>query len=191
MTTSGGRARGRMHACVLAGADPTVMDVPVSACCNSRALQCYGVPTSGRQHGATSPAIPSPNKFASVPCIRPSTLQGQFWNYFSVGLDAKAAWGFHSLREERPGCTSSRAANQFWYSAFSCSSGEGDREGVAREARLGVPLQPCGCGCWNVLGRCPSCSSAWGGRLGPAMQHFEYDAHSSTARRCVSYSNKH
>ncbi|KXZ56309.1 hypothetical protein GPECTOR_1g272 [Gonium pectorale] len=48
---------------------------------------------------------------------------GMFWNYFSVGLDAKAAWGFHSLREQRPGCTSSRMANQFWYSAFSCTSG--------------------------------------------------------------------
>ena len=46
-----------------------------------------------------------------------------FWNYFSVGLDAKAAWGFHSLREARPGCTNSRPANQFWYSFFSCTSG--------------------------------------------------------------------
>lgn len=50
-------------------------------------------------------------------------LGGMFWNYFSVGLDAKAAWGFHSLREARPGCTNSRPANQFWYSFFSCTSG--------------------------------------------------------------------
>ncbi|GIL75862.1 hypothetical protein Vretimale_5572 [Volvox reticuliferus] len=48
---------------------------------------------------------------------------GSFWNYFSVGLDAKAAWGFHSLREERPQLTSSRMANQFWYTFFSCTSG--------------------------------------------------------------------
>ncbi|KAG2493329.1 hypothetical protein HYH03_008464 [Edaphochlamys debaryana] len=50
-------------------------------------------------------------------------LTGMFWNYFSVGLDAKAAWSFHSLREERPALTSSRLANQFWYSLFSCTSG--------------------------------------------------------------------
>ncbi|GLC73267.1 hypothetical protein PLESTF_001354100 [Pleodorina starrii] len=48
---------------------------------------------------------------------------GHFWNYLSVGLDAKAAWGFHSLREERPSLTSSRLANQFWYTFFSCTSG--------------------------------------------------------------------
>ncbi|GLI65507.1 hypothetical protein VaNZ11_009056 [Volvox africanus] len=48
---------------------------------------------------------------------------GNFWNYFSVGLDAKAAWGFHSLREEQPQLTSSRMANQFWYTFFSCTSG--------------------------------------------------------------------
>ncbi|KAG2450538.1 hypothetical protein HYH02_005039 [Chlamydomonas schloesseri] len=50
-------------------------------------------------------------------------MGGMFWNYFSVGLDAKAAWSFHSLREEKPALASSRAANQFWYSAFSCTSG--------------------------------------------------------------------
>lgn len=49
--------------------------------------------------------------------------QGLFWNYLSVGLDAKAAHGFHSLREERPGCASGRLMNQFWYSFFSCTSG--------------------------------------------------------------------
>ncbi|KAG2440916.1 hypothetical protein HXX76_003769 [Chlamydomonas incerta] len=50
-------------------------------------------------------------------------MGGMFWNYFSIGLDAKAAWSFHSLREEKPALASSRAANQFWYSAFSCTSG--------------------------------------------------------------------
>ncbi|GIL44550.1 hypothetical protein Vafri_2081 [Volvox africanus] len=50
-------------------------------------------------------------------------MGGNFWNYFSVGLDAKAAWGFHSLREEQPRLTSSRMANQFWYTFFSCASG--------------------------------------------------------------------
>ncbi|GFR47198.1 hypothetical protein Agub_g8790, partial [Astrephomene gubernaculifera] len=50
-------------------------------------------------------------------------MMGMFWNYFSVGLDAAAAWGFHSLREQRPGCTSSRRVNQFWYSYFGCATG--------------------------------------------------------------------
>ena len=48
---------------------------------------------------------------------------GSFFNYFSIGGDAQAAHGFHSLRERRPGLAGSRLANQFWYSWFSCSSG--------------------------------------------------------------------
>lgn len=45
------------------------------------------------------------------------------WNYVSVGMDAKAAHGFHELRENKPGLAFSRAANQFWYGWFSCTSG--------------------------------------------------------------------
>ena len=48
---------------------------------------------------------------------------GLFWNYFSIGMDAKAAYGFHSLREKRPWAASGRAVNQAWYGYFSCSSG--------------------------------------------------------------------
>ncbi|KAI8473588.1 MAG: diacylglycerol kinase accessory domain-containing protein [Monoraphidium minutum] len=48
---------------------------------------------------------------------------GRFFNYFSVGGDAQAAFGFHHLREARPGWAGSRLANQFWYSWYSCSSG--------------------------------------------------------------------
>jgi diacylglycerol kinase (ATP) len=51
-------------------------------------------------------------------------VSGCFWNYFSVGLDAEAAYGFHRLREEKPWAASSRLANQAWYSFFSCTSGE-------------------------------------------------------------------
>ncbi len=50
-------------------------------------------------------------------------LQGMFWNYLSVGLDAKAAFGFHSLRERKPYLTVGRMTNQLWYSVFSCTSG--------------------------------------------------------------------
>uniref|UniRef100_A0A7S0RL32 Diacylglycerol kinase n=1 Tax=Chlamydomonas leiostraca TaxID=1034604 RepID=A0A7S0RL32_9CHLO len=53
----------------------------------------------------------------------PVTAQGLFWNYFSVGLDAKSAHGFHSLREAHPALARGRLTNQFWYSFFSCTSG--------------------------------------------------------------------
>ena len=50
-------------------------------------------------------------------------VQGLFWNYYSLGMDAKAAYGFHSLREKRPWAASGRMINQAWYAYFSCSSG--------------------------------------------------------------------
>lgn len=50
-------------------------------------------------------------------------VQGKFWNYFSLGLDAEAAYDFHHLREEKPWAASSRLANQAWYSYFSCTTG--------------------------------------------------------------------
>ena len=50
-------------------------------------------------------------------------VQGKFWNYFSLGLDAEAAYNFHHLREEKPWAASSRLANQAWYSYFSCTTG--------------------------------------------------------------------
>jgi diacylglycerol kinase (ATP) len=51
-------------------------------------------------------------------------MQGMFWNYFSIGADAQAAYNFHHLRDQHPMLAPNRVANQFWYSAFSCSSGE-------------------------------------------------------------------
>lgn len=59
----------------------------------------------------------------SSPLSSPVFLDGVFWNYFSVGLDAKAAYQFHHLREVAPNFTSGRLRNQFWYSFFSCTSG--------------------------------------------------------------------
>ncbi|CAL8467982.1 g7520 [Coccomyxa elongata] len=52
-----------------------------------------------------------------------SKVKGLFWNYFSIGLDAQAAYGFHSLREKRPWAAPSRMINQGWYSYFSCTTG--------------------------------------------------------------------
>lgn len=53
----------------------------------------------------------------------PREATARFWNYFSIGLDAQAAHGFHSLRESHPRFASSRLMNQAWYGFFSCSSG--------------------------------------------------------------------
>ena len=50
-------------------------------------------------------------------------MEGLFYNYFSVGLDARAAYGFHHLRETRPWAAPSRLINQAWYAYFSCASG--------------------------------------------------------------------
>lgn len=50
-------------------------------------------------------------------------VEGLFYNYFSVGLDARAAYGFHHLRETRPWAAPSRLINQAWYAYFSCASG--------------------------------------------------------------------
>ena len=53
------------------------------------------------------------------PSIHPPTR-----NYLSVGLDAQAAYDFHSLRNKRPWLTAGRMSNQAWYSFFSCNTGE-------------------------------------------------------------------
>lgn len=45
------------------------------------------------------------------------------WNYVSIGMDAKSAFGFHHLRENKPALAFSRIANQAWYGYFSCASG--------------------------------------------------------------------
>ena len=60
---------------------------------------------------------------AQQPARNQVQVGGLFWNYFSIGMDAKAAYGFHSLREKRPWAASGRAVNQAWYGYFSCSSG--------------------------------------------------------------------
>jgi len=53
----------------------------------------------------------------------PTSASGLFWNYLSVGLDAKAAFGFHHLRETKPYLAAGRMMNQAAYAFFSCSSG--------------------------------------------------------------------
>ncbi|KAF8071142.1 DGK4 [Scenedesmus sp. PABB004] len=78
-------------------------------------------------------------------------LEGLFWNYFSVGADAQAAYNFHHLRDAHPGLAAHRVANQFWYSTFSCTSGWfcGGVPSVSRFGAVQV-LQP-GASAWSAL----------------------------------------
>lgn len=50
-------------------------------------------------------------------------FEGLFFNYFSVGMDAQVAYGFHHLRDEKPWLARGRTANQMIYSTFGCTQG--------------------------------------------------------------------
>eukprot|EP00775_Hariotina_reticulata_P012947 gene12947-13075_t len=78
-------------------------------------------------------------------------MEGIFYNYFSVGADAQAAYNFHHLRDQHPVLASNRLANQFWYSAFSCTSGWfcGAIPSVSRFSELEVLLP--GAAGWSPL----------------------------------------
>jgi hypothetical protein len=70
---------------------------------------------------------------------QPCQASGLFWNYLSIGLDAEAAYGFHTLRETHGWAASSRALNQV---------GSGRGCSVGRQAAWGwVPGVP-----WCLLG---------------------------------------
>eukprot|EP00899_Mesostigma_viride_P019433 jgi/Mesvir1/27491/Mv07263-RA.1 len=49
--------------------------------------------------------------------------EGSFWNYFSMGIDARVTHGFHSLREEKPWLFRSRETNQALYGCFWLTQG--------------------------------------------------------------------
>ena len=55
---------------------------------------------------------------ADATCAR-----GRFWNYLSVGNDAQATHGFHTLRDARPWAAPGRLITQAWYVAIGCLSG--------------------------------------------------------------------
>jgi len=78
-------------------------------------------------------------------------MEGLFWNYFSVGADAQAAYNFHHLRDNHPMLASNRVANQFWYSTFGCTSGWfcGTVPSISRFSKVQV-LQP-GSSSWGEL----------------------------------------
>ncbi|KAL9151036.1 hypothetical protein ABFS82_11G027200 [Erythranthe guttata] len=52
-----------------------------------------------------------------------SCYQGVFYNYFSIGMDAQVAYGFHSLRNEKPYLAQGPISNKLIYSGYSCKQG--------------------------------------------------------------------
>ncbi|KAL3535320.1 hypothetical protein ACH5RR_003781 [Cinchona calisaya] len=49
--------------------------------------------------------------------------QGVFYNYFSIGMDAQVAYGFHHLRNEKPYLAQGPISNKLIYSGYSCKQG--------------------------------------------------------------------
>ncbi|KAJ7955735.1 diacylglycerol kinase [Quillaja saponaria] len=49
--------------------------------------------------------------------------EGVFYNYFSVGMDAQVAYGFHHLRNEKPYLAQGPIANKIIYSGYTCTQG--------------------------------------------------------------------
>ncbi|KAL7097365.1 hypothetical protein ACP275_10G140100 [Erythranthe tilingii] len=52
-----------------------------------------------------------------------SCYQGVFYNYFSIGMDAQVAHGFHHLRNEKPYLARGPISNKIIYSGYSCKQG--------------------------------------------------------------------
>ncbi|XP_038992931.1 diacylglycerol kinase 4-like [Hibiscus syriacus] len=49
--------------------------------------------------------------------------EGVFYNYFSIGMDAQVAYGFHHLRNEKPYLAQGPISNKIIYSSYSCTQG--------------------------------------------------------------------
>ncbi|GLJ11862.1 hypothetical protein SUGI_0178740 [Cryptomeria japonica] len=52
-----------------------------------------------------------------------SFSKGVFYNYFSIGMDAQVAYGFHHLRNEKPYLARGTISNKMIYSGYSCTQG--------------------------------------------------------------------
>ncbi|XXG58349.1 hypothetical protein AAC387_Pa04g0675 [Persea americana] len=52
-----------------------------------------------------------------------SCFEGVFYNYFSIGMDAQVAYGFHHLRDEKPYLAQGPIANKLIYSGYTCTQG--------------------------------------------------------------------
>lgn len=52
-----------------------------------------------------------------------TSYEGVFYNYFSIGMDAQVAYGFHHLRNDKPYLAQGPISNKLIYSGYSCSQG--------------------------------------------------------------------
>ncbi|XP_024537974.1 diacylglycerol kinase 7 [Selaginella moellendorffii] len=52
-----------------------------------------------------------------------ASFEGVFYNYFSLGMDAQVAYGFHELRNRMPWLARGPIANKMIYSGYSCWQG--------------------------------------------------------------------
>ncbi|KAK3123109.1 hypothetical protein QOZ80_8AG0624060 [Eleusine coracana subsp. coracana] len=52
-----------------------------------------------------------------------SCFDGVFYNYFSIGMDAQVAYGFHHLRDEKPFLASGPLSNKLIYAGYTCKQG--------------------------------------------------------------------
>ncbi|KAJ0965673.1 hypothetical protein J5N97_026811 [Dioscorea zingiberensis] len=52
-----------------------------------------------------------------------SCFGGVFYNYFSIGMDAQIAYGFHHLRNQKPYLAQGPITNKLIYSGYTCSQG--------------------------------------------------------------------
>ncbi|KAK3221548.1 hypothetical protein Dsin_008573 [Dipteronia sinensis] len=52
-----------------------------------------------------------------------NSYEGVFYNYFSIGMDAQVAYGFHHLRNEKPYLAQGPISNKLIYSGYSCTQG--------------------------------------------------------------------
>ncbi|KAK1276020.1 Diacylglycerol kinase 7 [Acorus gramineus] len=52
-----------------------------------------------------------------------SRFEGVFYNYYSIGMDAQVAYGFHHLRDEKPYLAQGPITNKLIYSGYTCTQG--------------------------------------------------------------------
>ncbi|KAG1326456.1 diacylglycerol kinase 7 [Cocos nucifera] len=52
-----------------------------------------------------------------------SCFEGVYYNYFSIGMDAQIAYGFHHLRNKKPYLAKGPILNKLIYSIYSCTQG--------------------------------------------------------------------
>lgn len=55
--------------------------------------------------------------------VKAASFEGVFYNYFSIGMDAQVAYGFHHLRERRPYLARGPFSNKLVYSSCGCAQG--------------------------------------------------------------------